>query len=949
MNSDLRASLLELGFNLSQARAAVAAGNTTVEAAAEWIFTYNDSISQQQGAGNRSIPAANTLKLGSVADDDAMDVDLQRALAESAMPQPSQPLPSAPAVHTSDTQDDISGEPAKKVKINIVRAPQPSQVIAPLPVHSRHNEEEKMAQNATRLAEATKISIEAKRLRMEARLARERALAAAKEDREKQKLRHIPASIGNQPPQNTAPTPVQVSTQAVSSTSGSSLSNATVQLRLKNGSVIKRVFSSTATLRDLFDLVRAEDRNIGSSDISLIQPFPRREFTAIESTLTLAEGGLCPSCSLNVFVQTPIPAPQPITPTTTTPGAWLTPEDIPAPNQPEVGQEEDLMDVDEEPDQAEEENGQDEDDDEDEDDENDADEDDDDEMMHALPVQFNPGHHGMPGRGRGRGRGGGMPFSGAGHSLAGGSGPTTAAPGDDSSTLPQMLTAEEADVQRRQRFLQAMENRARTQEQDQSQKPTIPSKHLKPKEIPSLRSRCAYEVAVMLTRSDAATAKNLKTLGSNVGSQVAETIVQELIKLKQLDQLSFKRLRQCPVVNMILDGYSRSTDSLMYTIGRSQAQSLTYLSLRECTFLTDKGFENLEHFEWLEYLDMSHCRITDKTLDFILTTLHLSATKVTSAGLARVIAESAWKSGLHTLDLSYCQGIAGPSVLVNLQELSNLRTLKLNNTRAFDSSPVRVPDSRAFARLLHVDLARTPINGQDLIALASTFKLLESLNLTECVNVPTGALEHCAEHLKALQHFNFPNREHDLLTVLPLSSRLPITHLDLTGFVFVGDEAILNLASATSLQMLSLSGTKLTDIGSSVLVHMSSLRELVLDRTDIGDKSMEYIRDLGRIEVLSLNRCRRLTTVGVLTLGRSSFFKLRLKRLNLGYNQYIHDEALAAFTVCNGLITLNLDHTDVSEQKALLLQNSLPCLTQLRIQGVTNGAVFEENPKPTFQ
>lgn len=58
----------------------------------------------------------------------------------------------------------------------------------------------------------------------------------------------------------------------------------------------------------------------------------------------------------------------------------------------------------------------------------------------------------------------------------------------------------------------------------------------------------------------------------------------------------------------------------------------------------------------------------------------------------------------------------------------------------------------------------------------------------------------------------------------------------------MGDEAILNLASATSLQMLSLSGTKLTDIGSSVLVHMSSLRELVLDRTDIGDKSMEYIR-----------------------------------------------------------------------------------------------------------
>ncbi|KAF9207997.1 hypothetical protein BGZ59_010843 [Podila verticillata] len=926
MNSDLRASLLELGFNLSQARAAVAAGNTTVEAAAEWIFTYNDSISQQQGAGNRSIPAANTLRLGSVADDDAMDVDLQRALAESTMPLPSPP-PSTLAVHASDMQDDILGEPVKKVKINIVRAPQPSQVIAPLPVHSRHNEEEKMAQNATRVAEATKISIEAKKLRMETRLARERALAAAKEDREKQKLRQNPTPTVNQPAQNTVPAPVpaQVPAQAPSSTGGSSLSNATVQLRLKNGSVIKRVFVSTTTLKDLFDLVRAEDRNIGSSDISLIQ--------------------------------TPIPAPQPIaliTPTTTTPGAWLTPEGTSAPNQPETGQEEGPMDVDdeEEPDQADEEDWLD---DVDAHEGGEDDEDGEDEMMHALPVQFNPGHHGMPGRGRGRGRGG-MPFSGAGHSLSGGSESTTvaASASGDAATPPEELTAEEADSQRRQRFLEAMENRAKTQEQDQSRTILSPSKHLKPKEIPSLRSRCAYEVAVMLTRSDAATVKHLKTMGANVGSQVAETIVQELIKLKQLDQLSFKRLKQCPVVNMVLDGYSRSTDSLMYTIGRSQAQSLTCLSLKECTFLTDKGFENLERFEWLEYLDMSHCRITDKTLDYVLNlenlaTLHLSATKVTSAGLARVIAESTWKSGLHTLDLSYCQGIAGASVLVNLQELSNLRTLKLNNTRAFDSSPVRVPDSRAFARLLHIDLARTPINGHDLIALASTFRPLESLNLTECVNVPIAALEHCAEHLKSLQYFNFPNREHDLLTVLPSSSKLPLTHLDLTGFVFVGDEAILNLASATSLQMLSLSGTKLTDIGSSVLVHMLSLRELVLDRTDIGDKSMEYIRDLGRIEVLSLNRCRRLTTVGVLTLGRSSFFKLRLKRLNLGYNQYIHDEALTAFTVCNGLVTLNLEHTDVSEQKALLLQNSLPCLTQLRIQGVTNGAVYEENPKPTFQ
>jgi len=38
-SSDLRAQLLNLGISLSQARAAIAAGNTTVEAALDW---YNE-------------------------------------------------------------------------------------------------------------------------------------------------------------------------------------------------------------------------------------------------------------------------------------------------------------------------------------------------------------------------------------------------------------------------------------------------------------------------------------------------------------------------------------------------------------------------------------------------------------------------------------------------------------------------------------------------------------------------------------------------------------------------------------------------------------------------------------------------------------------------------------------------------------------------------------------
>ncbi|KAF9960243.1 hypothetical protein BGZ65_012608 [Modicella reniformis] len=176
----------------------------------------------------------------------------------------------------------------------------------------------------------------------------------------------------------------------------------------------------------------------------------------------------------------------------------------------------------------------------------------------------------------------------------------------------------------------------------------------------------------MLTANDSKSRRNLRLLGENVGSQIAEGIVQELVKLKKLDQLTFKGLYRCSISSIVLDAYSRSTDSLMDAIGSSQARSLTYLSLKECSVLTDKGFWNIRRFEELEYLDLSRCRITDKTLQFTLNlpnlnTLLLSGTKVTTGGLARIIAEAAWKPTLHTLDLSCCEGIKGPAVLVNLQ------------------------------------------------------------------------------------------------------------------------------------------------------------------------------------------------------------------------------------------------------------------------------------------
>ncbi|KAF9194514.1 hypothetical protein BGZ49_003166 [Haplosporangium sp. Z 27] len=764
--------------------------------------------------------------------------------------------------------------------------------------------------NATRVAEATKRAEKLKKEKLEARLARQRALEDLKQDRENRKLRNHAklesTSIPNIPisssTSSTAGSTIG-STQASNTTPASVAINGPkvmVQLRLRNGTVLKRSYESNTRLGSLFELVRSEDGNIGSADISLIQ--------------------------------TPIPAPQPIVPNSRLP-VDIEMEEPPSEQNEEANESEDSEN------QYQGENSAEEDEEEESEDghEEDGNEDDDvedDGMMHAMPMPFLPPQNPFAGRARVR-----VPFSGEGHSL-GSSSTSTVGTQHEMSVDPP--TADD-DSLRRQRVLEAMANRAGSRNDDEIKHMDNRLKKTKERTIPTLQSLCCYEVAVMLTAKDSKSAKNLKLLGENIGSQAAEGIMRELIKLKQLDQLTFKRLHRCSVVNIVLDAYSRATDSLMDVIGASQSRSLTYLSLKECIFLTDSGFSNIAHFEELEFLDLSHCRITDKTLEFTLNlqnlnTLQLSATKVTSNGLARIISEAAWKSTLQTLDLSYCAGIKGSSVLVDLQELVNIRSLKLNNTLAFDQSPVLVPDHRSLVHLQNIDLARTPITDNDLIALIPSFGALEVLNINSCIHITAEALERCANELKSLENISFPNREHDLLTVLPAAA----------GFLYVGDEAILSLSAAVNLQLLSLAGTKITDAGSAVFVHMLSLKELLLDRTSIGDKTMEYLRDLGRLEILSLQRCERLTTAGIILLGKCAFFSTKLKRLNLGYNKFIHDEALAVFTRCQELNTLNLEYTDVSQERASHLQHSLPSLKQLRIQGVTNGAVYEENPRPTF-
>ncbi|KAF9970876.1 hypothetical protein BGZ73_006275 [Actinomortierella ambigua] len=1031
-NDVLLAQLLNLGLELKQARAALAAGNTTVEQATEWIFDNSDSIAQQPSPTN----SAGTLRLRP--DDDMDDVDLQRAIALSTAPQDPAKTPAPPA--------ETKKPP---IKINIIRAGQhvPTQSTAPhqpessssaaaaaaavaapsvdtkrspptssastkreresdhtttssssgvtpmLPlISSRQREAEFEAENARLKKEAEQMAEKSKKLKQLEREARQRAIQAIREDRENLKTKqHVPpttlaescsspaASAGS----NTA-APAGMATLEPSPARTSAM----VQLRLKNGTVLKRSFDNTAPLQQLFDAAIQEEPSLAGEDIRLIQPFPRREFGASEAHQTLQEAGLCPSCSLNVHVPpstnpVPPPAPDITSPLGSIPGSWQ-----PAP--PSFGQigtdEPEPMDIDEEEEGEEEDQpvGSDEDHSDEEDEDMDG-PDNGDDMMHILPV--GPGHgHGNPFGGRGRGRGGvlggrgrgrgGFPFSGAGHRLSSGSGsaggPSSGGGGSGGdnggdSSHGNAPAQPVSDAERRQRVLDAMAARAATQQAaagaattssaGTSSSPTevlsLKAQKTSPaREIASLLSRCSYEVAVLLTSNDSKRAKYLKNL-AEVGSQAAELIVQDLIRLKQLDQLTVKRLGRCPVVNLSLDGYSRTTDSLMETLRWTLAPSLSFLSLRGCSLLTDNGFSQLAAFHELEHIDLSHCRCTDANLVHLLElselrVLILSNTKVTSRGIASTVSKACWKEHLHTLDLSSCDGIQGPSVLIHLQELLNLRNLRLGNTLAFDSGHIMVPDSLGFQRLQELDLMRTRITDDDLQAIRSSFPALEILNLTGCSRLTDVSLQRlCSqgqETIPELTSLKLPDRESPLRDVLPLMADqfCQLSQLDLTGFLNVTDDTLLSLGAATNLTMLSLAGTKLTDVGAPVLAQLELLRELSLDRTLIQDASLDHLRGLGRLEILSLSRCPKLTVDGLKLLAMSASFERTLKRLNLSHNSQIHDEALGYLGQAHALVSLNLDGTDVTTVRARRLADTMENLTQLRIVGVTEGERLEE-------
>ncbi|CAG8540281.1 1769_t:CDS:10, partial [Cetraspora pellucida] len=385
-----------------------------------------------------------------------------------------------------------------------------------------------------------------------------------------------------------------------------------------------------------------------------------------------------------------------------------------------------------------------------------------------------------------------------------------------------------------------------------------------------------------------------------------------------------------------------ATDSLLEVISNTQSSSVTKVSLRNCELITDNGFGCLQELQYLEYLDVMSCRIRDRTLPFLkdfreLRTLNLSKTKVTMNGLRALFANCAFASTLEDLNLSYCPGVVGKTVFVDLQPLQNLRCLNLDNAQL---TPPLVPvKPSSFKNLEILDLSRTRLCDQDVMKIICQFKNMVELILIETIGIGQFGLKWIAKEFKSLNFINFPNREEELNDILQDFSELPLVKMDLTGFINVSDEGIMHLAEAKSLTFLSLSGTKLTDAGMSALKDLVNLVELYLDRTLITDAGAVYLDGLRELTHLSLNKTR-IKNASLSIIRKSTFATRKLKYLDVGYTR-VTDRGVRELKGLPHLSFLNLDFTQVSLSCRSILAD-IPSLQPVRLNGITKETCEDE-------
>ncbi|KAI9288898.1 hypothetical protein BC943DRAFT_356892 [Umbelopsis sp. AD052] len=693
--------------------------------------------------------------------------------------------------------------------------------------------------------------------------------------------------------------------------------NALIQFRMPDGHMERKQFSAEDPIKTILEyamqILSLNSSQQGLESLQMSTTFPRKTYTIADGSSTAKQAGLAPSCTLNVSI---------------------IPTEAPPQSHTVVESEEALTNMDMIIDSTESM---------------------DDENIHELngmdvpilPMPTQRGRRGSSVRGRrARGQRGSQPFngriwSGVGRSLADtddhATGTTSEGNGVPVSINPPI---EDRDAIRQIRS--RMHGNQPNANKNESSKVAKKSQ----RKISSLRDICTSAVAVFLTSPTKQTSAYLKSL-DKVSPEIAEVLLNHLISTKKLDRTVLKRLiSHCYLQECVLDAYSYATDSLLDELCRSASScSIRKLSLSGCDIITNAGIQHIHTLRYLEHLDLSNCKATDKCLDALISLpnlihLYLSKTKITSKGLEYFTENALCKDSLQTLVLNGCQGIDGANTFSLISNFPNLLFLNLASLNL--PSPCDIPPRSSFKALEALDVSNTGVCDVEVRRIFSCMKNLRELKLAGCRSISVPALSFLGRELENLEDIRFPNQNQDLNDCLLHYSKLNMTHLDLGNFKDTNDVGMQHIANMHQLRFLSLEGTQITDDGLLLLKEMEHLEQLFLDRTAVSDRGIESIRNFPSIVALSLSHTfitdKTLHLIGDPITTR---FTRVIRSLSVAGCQ-VTNKGIKSLKCMINLHSLNLDRTKANARCKVYLQG-LEYLRPFRVSEPANEDESSDN------
>ncbi|KAL5006751.1 hypothetical protein ScPMuIL_015557 [Solemya velum] len=791
---DVLVCLMSMGFDLKDGQDAIQFGKVTVEEAVEWIVAGKPGFALTQ----QPPPSLKLYKDNSQAPNPVQATDSHHT--------PREPL----------QQSEVAHDPGGSLTHG---TDEESAVISRMHLDDRQRKVKESFEHKQREEAKKNAQIEKRRQKQDhARILKEIA-----EDREKQKMKIKPTTchVGSSPPLPS--TDVAASSPSPKSQSDKCL----IQIRLPDGRMVRQQFSSTASLRDVWNFISHRVTNIHS--MVLIQPFPRREYSENDMKSTLADLGLSPSGSLvlqrkeniqSTARQMEVPA----APDLLEQVAALQPEEGPGQYAMGWGRGHALDENMEE---------------EREDNQDRAGEDDDDEDEGMENQFMDQMGHMFPQRMRGRFGGG---FAGPGMLDAAsfqGLGQRLVAMGDPQfneahhSRPAREIAAERA----RERFAHPAEIPEDDRDVPMQDSNTPCLLHT----VHSLLQQCLQQVAHSLNNPRVP----LLSL-SGMSEELSQKMLEHLIKEKQLKPKTLNVFISCHLRKLVLDCYAYTTNELLHAVRLHT--NLSHLSLSSCPLVTDAGLQALTALKKLKVLNLSCChQLTNKCLPFLLElsalmSLNLEDTGVSDAGIQGYLAscpQNLQHLILNRTDVTH-------QIIPALQGLPSLKSLYLEQTKVCSLSGIQ-----DLKNLEVLDVSRTGIVTDSLLCVSS-HPTLTCLAISQTDNVDGDLALQYVKDLK-LQAVNLPSRHTTTNRGLFFISNWNLSSLDLSNYMNITDEGVQYIGQIHSLKRLLLTNTKVSDEGMLYLQGLSGLEVLYLDRTLITDIGVQVLSAYSKLLELSLS------------------------------------------------------------------------------------------------